>query len=169
MKQYLEIGKIVATQGLKGEVRAEAWCNTLDFLCDFDSLYLEGGASQVEIEKSRPQKNVVIMKIRGIDTVEQAEKLKGKVLYINREDVELDEKSYFIEDLIGLEVIDNDNGGNYGKIVDVSQTGANDVYHIKGEDGKLRLIPAIADVVIETNIKDGFMKIHVLEGLFDED
>lgn len=169
MKRYLEIGKIVAVQGLKGEVRVEPWCDSQEFLCEFDTLYFDKGETPVEISRSRPHKNIVLMKIEGVDTVEQAQNLRNKILYMDREDVELEDGNYFVQDLIGLEVIDNDSGESYGKLCEVSFTGANDVYHIKGSDGKIRLIPAIPDVVIDTDITNGIMKIHVLEGLFDED
>ncbi len=169
MKRYLEIGKIVAVQGLKGEFRVEPWCDSQEFMCEFDTLYFDKGETPVDIERSRPHKNVVVMKIKGVDTVEQAQLLRNKILYMDREDVELEEGCYFVQDLIGLSVIDNDNGRDYGKLCEVSFTGANDVYHIKDTDGKIRLIPAIPDVVIETDITGGVMKIHVPEGLFDED
>ncbi|MDE5860041.1 MAG: ribosome maturation factor RimM [Oscillospiraceae bacterium] len=169
MKRYLEIGKIVAVQGLKGEVRVEPWCDSGEFLCEFDTLYFDKGETPLEITRSRVQKNIVIMKIEGIDTPEQAQNVRNRILYMDREDVELEEGAYFVQDLIGLEVIDNDNGTDYGKLCEVSFTGANDVYHIKDKDGKIRLIPAIPDVVINTDITNGIMKIHVLEGLFDED
>jgi len=170
MKQYLEIGKIVSVQGLKGEVRVEAWCDTLEFLCEFDTLYFDKGEKKIEIERSRPHKNIVLMKIKGIDTVEQAQLLRGKILYMDRDDVELEEGSYFVQDLIGLEVIDIDDGTVYGKLSEVSFTGANDVYHIKNPDRKKEwLIPAIPDVVIETDIAGGKMLIRKMEGLFDED
>ena len=169
MKRFLEIGKIVAVQGLKGEVRVEAWCDSKEFLCEFDTLYFDKGATPVEIVRAHPHKNIVLMKIKGTDTVEQAQLLRNKILYMDREDVELDEGCYVVLDLIGLSVIDADDGTEYGKIVDVTETGANDVYHIKDKDGVIRLIPAIPDVVIETNITDSKMFIHKLEGLFDED
>ncbi len=169
MKKYLEIGKIVSVQGLKGEIRVEPWCDSPDFLCEFDTLYFDKGKTPLEVERSRQQKNIVIMKIKGTDTVEQAQTLRNKILYMDRDDVELEEGAYFVQDLIGLTVIDNDSGRDYGKICEVSFTGANDVYHIKDKDGVVRLIPAIPDVVISTDIGEGVMKIHVLEGLFDED
>ena len=110
------------------------------------------------------------MKIKGFDTVEQAQLLRNKILYMNRGDVELEEGSYFVQDLIGLDVIDIDDGTVYGKLSDVSVTGANDVYHIKRPDGKKEwLIPAIPDVVIDTDITNGKMMIRKMEGLFDED
>ncbi len=169
MKKYLEIGKIVSVQGLKGEVRVEAWCDSLEFLCEFDTLYFDKGEKTIEIKYARPQKNVVVMKIAGIDTVEMAQTLRNKIIYMDRDDVELEDGCYFIQDLISLEVLDADNGTSYGKIIEVSATGANDVYHIKGDDDKIRLIPAIPDVVVETNITNGKMIIRVPEGLFDED
>ncbi|MGN0585693.1 MAG: ribosome maturation factor RimM [Oscillospiraceae bacterium] len=169
MKQFLEIGKIVAVQGLKGEVRVEPWCDSQEFLCEFDTLYFDKGATPVEIQRSHPHKNIVLMKIKGTDTVEQAQLLRNKILYMDRNDVELEEGCYFVQDLIGLEVIDADSGVSYGKICDVTETGANDVYHIKDSDGKIRLIPAIPDVVLDTNITDSKMIIRVPEGLFDED
>lgn len=167
-KRYLETGKIVAVQGLKGEVRVEPWCDSGEFLCEFDTLYFDKGETPLEITRSRVQKNIVIMKIKGIDTPEQAQNVRNKILYMDKEDVELEEGAYFVQDLIGLEVIDNDSGEQYGKLCEVSFTGANDVYHIKDKDGTVRLIPAIPDVVIDTDITNGIMKIHVLEGLFDE-
>ena len=169
MKQYLEIGKIVAVQGLKGEIRVEPWCDSQEFLCEFETLYFDKGAMPVTVEKARPHKNIVLMKIKGTDTVEQAQLLKNKILYMDRNDVELDDGCYFIQDLIGLEVFDADDGTLYGKITDVNETGANDVYQIKDANGVERLIPAIPDVIIETNITEGKMLIHKLEGLFDED
>lgn len=166
MKQYLEIGKIVSVFGLKGEVKVHPWCDTPDFLCEFDTLYYKSG-TPVTVERSRVQKNIVIMKIEGVDTVEQAEKLRNRVLYMDRNDVELDEGCYFVQDLLSLKVIDNVTAEEYGVITDVTVTGANDVYHIKAPDGKMYYIPAIPDVVREVDVQGGIMKITPLDGLFD--
>ncbi len=169
MKQYLETGKITAVQGLKGEVRVEPWCDSQEFLCGFDTLYFDKGKTPVKIERAHPHKNIVLMKIKGVDTVEQAQLIRNKILYMDRNDAPLEEGCYFIQDLIGLEVYDADDGTDYGKICDVTRTGANDVYHIKDTEGRLRLIPAIPDVVIKTDITESKMIIRKLEGLFDED
>ena len=166
MKQFLEIGKIVAIQALKGEVRAEPWCDSPEFMCEFDTLYFDGGKTPVEIEHSRVHKNVVVMKIKGVDTPEDAQLLRGKILFMDRNDVELDEGCYFVQDLIGLEVVGED-GKVYGKLTQVSPTGANDVYHIKNGE-KEYLIPAIPDVVLETDIENGKMVIFPMEGLFED-
>ena len=81
----------------------------------------------------------------------------------------MEEGTYFVQDLLGLEVFDADTGTRYGEISDVTQTGANDVYHIRGENGKEVLIPAIADVVLETDVENGRMVIRPLKGLFDDE
>lgn len=163
-KQYLEIGKIVNVHGLKGEVKVYPWCDSPDFLCEFDTLYTNKGSSSIVVEKARVQKNMVIMKIKGVDTVEDAQSMRNKVIYMNRDDVELEDGSYFIQDLIGLEVFDADTNAFYGTLVDVLETGANDVYTIRNEElHKEYLIPAIPDVVISTDIKNNKMTIKPLE------
>ena len=170
MKQYLETAKIVATHGIRGEVRCQYFCDSAEFLCEFDELYLDkNGEKPVEITRAYPHKNVVIMKIDGIDTVEDAQKLIGKTLYMNRDDVELDEDVYFIQDIIGLTVKDIDSGEVYGKISEVYQNGATDVYSIKKENGTELMFPYIDEVVKKIDIEAGEMLIKPLEGLFDED
>lgn len=164
-KEYLEAGKIVTTHGIRGEVKIMPYTDTPELLCEFDRLFMGKNHTEIIIEKSRVFKNMVIAKIEGIDTPEDAEKLRNKMLYMHRDDLELDENTYFIQDLIGMEVKDNENGFIYGKIIDVMQTGANDVYVIQGD--KEYLIPAIPDVVISTDIDNDIMLIKPLEGLFD--
>lgn len=167
-KEYLEAGKIVNTHGIRGEVKIMPYCDSPELLCDFDRLFMGKSLEEVYIERSRVQKNMIICKIEGVDTPEDAEKLRNKMLYMHRDDLELDEDTYFIQDLIGMTVKDADTGEVYGIIDDVFQTGANDVYSIKNGD-KSYLVPAIADVVITTDIDSGIMTIRPLEGLFDED
>jgi len=167
MKDFLEIGQIVTVQGINGEVKVKPWCDSAE--CEFDELYLPDGKSKVIIEKSRVQKNMAILKLVGVDSVEDASKLRNTILYINRNDVELEEGTFFVQDLIGIEVVDVDSGFSYGELVDVSETGANDVYHIKSKANKMYYIPAIASVVIETNLAENKMLIRPLKGLFDNE
>ena len=169
MKQYLEIGKIVNVHGLRGVVKVVPWCDEPEFLCEFDTLYLGKAQKPVNVTAARLQKGNVLLHLEGVDTVEAAEQLRNQVLYMDRDEVELEEGVYFIQDLIGLEVLDADTGKSYGKLSDVMQTGANDVYEIKDETGKTVLIPAIPDVVQETDLDGGVMRIRPLEGLFDAD
>lgn len=168
-KQFLDSGKIVGTHGIKGEVRIDPWCDSPEFLCAFKKLWLdENGTEFIEV-KSRPHKNITLTKIKGVDTIEAAEKYRGKVVYINRDDINLAEGVHFVQDLVGLEVKDADNGKVYGKISDVLRTGANDVYEIKDADGKTYLAPVIDDVVKEINVNDGYVLIVPMKGIFDDE
>ncbi len=164
-KEYLEAGKIVTTHGIRGEVKIMPYTDSPELLCEFDRLFIGKDKSELYIERSRVAKNMVIAKIEGIDTVEAAEKYRNKVLFMHRDDLELDEDTYFIQDLIDMEVQDADSGFVYGKITDVLQNGANDVYVIKGD--REYLVPAIPDVVISTDIDSNIMQIRPLDGLFD--
>ena len=99
-KQFLDSGKIVGTHGIKGEVRIDPWCDSPEFLCAFKKLWLdENGTEFIEV-KSRPHKNIALAKIKGVDTIEAAEKYRGKVVYINRDDINLAEGVHFFQDLI---------------------------------------------------------------------
>lgn len=168
MEQYLEIGKVVSTHGLRGELRVDPWCDSPQFLCQFKTLYLKKGETKLSVS-SRPHKTIAIVKARGIDTIEEAEKLRGRVLYINRSDARLAPGEYFIQDLMGLDVIDIDTSKSYGKITDVLKTGANDVYQVTDEKKKDYLIPVIDDVVKEIDINGGKVLIKPLKGIFDDE
>lgn len=165
-KEYLEAGKIVTTHGIRGEVKIMPYTDTPELLCEFDRLFIGKNHEEISIERSRVFKNTVIAKLRGYDTPEDAEKLRNKILYMHRDDLELDENTYFIQDLIGLEVRDADTEFLYGKITDVMQTGANDVYVVRGEEREY-LVPAIPDVIISTDIDSNIMTIRPLDGLFE--
>lgn len=169
MKNYLEIAKIVTTHGIRGEVKATPLCDSPAQLCDMDTFYLDAAGTQpLTLERARVQKNMTILKLVGVDTPEDAVRYRGRVLYAHRDAFALEEGTHFIVDLIGLKVVDADSGETYGTLCDVTQTGANDVYHIRFADGTMRYAPAIEDVVIETDIEGGVMKIRPLKGLFDD-
>ncbi|MBC8535170.1 ribosome maturation factor RimM [Feifania hominis] len=166
MKQYIDTGKIVATFGVRGELKVDAWSDAPEVLLDFDNLYLHDGTC-LRVKSARVHKGQVLFHFEGYDTVERAQSLLRQVVYFDRDDVELPEGSYFVQDLMGLAVVDVDTGENYGRITEVRQTGANDVYFVKNDEGREVLIPAIAQVVVETDPAGGVMKIRPLEGLFD--
>lgn len=167
-RRYLETGKIVTTHGVRGEVKVMPWCDSPDFLTALNTLYLDEGRRSIEVERARVQKNMVLLKFRGIDTMEDAIAIRGQVLYLDREDIELEEDACFVQDLLGVQVTDADTGREYGRITQVFETGANDVYELTDDVGIKRLIPAIDEVLIESDLDASRMKIRPLKGLFDD-
>ncbi|MDE6727106.1 MAG: ribosome maturation factor RimM [Oscillospiraceae bacterium] len=167
MKKYLEIAKIVATQGIRGEVRCQYYCDAPEVLCEFDLLYLDNGKTPIRIERAYPHKNLVILKLEGVNSIEDAQKYIGKLLYLDRDDAELPEETYFIQDLIGLVVKDADTGEVYGNVTDIYQNGAADVYSIKRADGTELMFPCIDEVVKKIDINGGEILITPLDGLFE--
>jgi len=169
IKKYLEGGKIVGTHGVRGEMRVECWCDSPQFLSGFKTLYFNEGAEKIKV-KSRAHKNMVLMKMQGVDTIEQADLLRGKIVYIKRSDIKLEEGVNFVQDMIGLEVVDSSTGKVYGKVTDVLKTGSNDVYEMKDENSKAFYIPAIPDIIDLVDIEGGVLIITPMKGLFsDED
>jgi 16S rRNA processing protein RimM len=170
IKEFLEIGEIVGTHGVRGEIRVNPWCDSPDFMTRFKTLYFDSnGSCAVQVKAARPHGNIVLLTIDGVTTVEQAQKLRGKVLHMKRSDAKLPKGKFFIAELIGCEVFDADDPAKkYGTLSDVSATGANDVWHIEN-GGKEYLIPAIPDVVIETDVEAGKVIIRPLKGIFDDE
>lgn len=166
MKKYLEIGKITGTRGLKGELRVESWCDSPDILAGLKKIYVNGKV--LNILSARVQKSMVIMAIEGISNIDEAEKLRNTIINIDRNDLKLEKGQYFIQDLIGLKVIDADNDNLYGKITDVFKTGANDVYQVT-DGNKNYLVPVIQDVVLDVNIAEGYVKIRPIKGIFEDE
>jgi len=168
-KKLIECGKIVSTQGIRGEVRIQPWCDSPDFLCNFKAFFARGGEMRLEVQSVRVNKNVVVAKFKGIDTVEEAQALRNHVIYIERKSLKLEKGTYLVRDLIGLNVVDAQTKKVYGVLSDVTATGARDVYHIKTPEGKELLFPAVPEVIIKTDIEGGFMEIIPLKGLFDDE
>lgn len=167
-KEFLETGKIVGTHGVRGMVRIQVWADSTDFLNSFSVLYLKEGAEKIKISSIKPHGNVAIAKIAGVDTIEQAEALRNRVLYIKRKDVALADDRYFVSEIIGSNVFDADSGALLGTLSDVSQTGANDVWHIEN-GGKEYLVPAIPQVIDSVDIDENTIKIRPLKGIFEDE
>jgi 16S rRNA processing protein RimM len=168
MEKFLEAGKIVSTFGIKGEIIAECYCDSPSLLCELDTLYFDKGRKPFEIESSFPKKSNVVLKIKGVETVETARTLFGKVFYLDREDLILDENEYFYVDLLGLDVFDDETNEKIGVIADISNNGAHDNYLIKTADGEF-LLPAVSEFVKETDPSGGFIRVKLIDGIRGED
>lgn len=167
MKLYLEIGKVNNTHGIKGEVKLAMWCDDISYIKQLKYIYLDDkGRDRLTLLSARQQKNIAILKFDGINSIEQAENLKNKVLYCNRDDAEIDEDSYYLADIIGCIVKDIDTDCEYGKIVDVMNYGAGDIYDVKNGSAH-HLIPAIDEVVKNVDTANGIVLIKNMKGLFE--
>ena len=168
-EKYIETGKIVGTHGVKGMVRVQPWSDSGEFLTNFKTFYLDKkGEKSLKATSVKPHSNVVLMALKGVNSIEDAEKLRGTVIYIDRNDIKLPEGRYFISDLLGCTVTHADTGAVLGKITDVSETGANDVWHIT-RDGKEYLVPAIDEVIISVDIDEGSAVLRPMKGIFDDE
>lgn len=167
MEDYLEIGQIVNSYGIKGFLKVVPFTDDLTRFEDLETVFIEykNKLEEFTIEEVKYHKNLVLLKVKGIDKIEDTEKYKNCYLKINRENaVKLPDNTYFIIDLIGIEVFDEDEK-NLGKIIDVFPTGSNDVYVVKDELGKQILLPAIKSVVKDVDIQNKKMVVHLIEGL----
>ena len=160
---------ITTKDGVRGEVKVFPTTDDANRFKKLKKVILDTGKEQLDLEITQVKffKNLVILKFKGIDNINDIEKYKGKSLYVTRENaVKLKKNEYFIADLIGLKAVSED-GTELGKITDVLQTGANDVYVVQQEDGQEVLIPAIRDCVLNVDLEAGIMTLHLLDGLLD--
>ena len=163
--ELIKAGKIVNTHGIRGDIKIDVWMNDARDLCDIPTLYIDG--KPFAVTAARAQRAVAIVHLKGIDTIEMAETMKGREISIEKTDDLLDEGEYFIEDIIGCEVFDVDTDEHYGVIVDVYPGIANDAYEIRLKSGKQVLFPVIKEVIIDTDIEAKTIKIRPLGGMFE--
>ena len=122
-KTFLNIGKIVGSHGIKGMVRVECWCDSPEFLCQFKRLFTAPDTESVlKVSKASPHKNIALVKFKGVDSIEQAETMRGNLLYIYRDDAKLRDGQYFIDEIIGCKVYDGITDEYYGILNDVTNT-----------------------------------------------
>lgn len=169
MEKYLEIGQIVNTFGIKGQVKIVPFTDDITRFDELKEIYVEkkNELKLFQIEQVNYKKNMVILKLKGIETVEEAEKLRNCYLKIDRKDAKkLPEDTYFIVDLLGLDVY-TDEGKLLGKVDDIYNAGSSDIYVVKDELGKQILLPAIKDVLKEVDLENQKIIVHLIKGLVD--
>ena len=167
MTKYLEIGQIVNTFGIKGMVKIKPFTDDINRFDRLKKIYIsnKNGKKEYQIQEIKYHKNMVLMKLEGIDTPEQADLLRQSYLLVDREDEEpLEEGVYYIVDLLGLEVYTDDNK-LLGKVEDIFNTGSNDIYVVKDEMGKQILLPGIPDVLKNVDLEKGKITVHLIPGL----
>lgn len=169
MEQYLQVGIISSTHGIRGEVKVFPTTDDPGRFKSLKRVILDTGKEQIpmEIQGVKFFKKFAIIKFKGIDNINDVEKYKGKSLLVKREDaVELDEDEYYIADLIGMKVFTED--GEFGVLKDVIETGANEVYVVGTEKYGEVLVPAIHECILKVDVEEQTMQIHLLDGLLPE-
>ena len=166
-KERLEVGQIVNTFGIKGFVKIYPYVDDISRFDNLKKVHIKSKKEEKElqIEEVKYQKNMVLVKFKGIETVENAEKLRNSFVEIDRADaIPLEEGQYFIADLLGLEVF-LDTGEKLGVLEDIYNTGSSDIYVVKNELGKQFLLPYIDEVIKQINLEEGKIIVHIIEGL----
>lgn len=167
MEKYLQIGKIVNTHGFRGDIKAQAWTDTPEVLAKVKTLYkkTKEGYTKIKVQKGSVHKGMVLLKFEGVDDFDSANALRETVIYADRDDIPSKKGSFFIVDLIGLDVIDVETGEKYGKIKDVMQYGIHDIYSVETEKGEV-LVPAVKEFVKKISLEEGIF-IKAIEGMFE--
>lgn len=165
--RFLKIGQIVNVHGIKGEVKVYPYTDDIVSLSKKKYVYLdESIESKININLCRIQKNMLLVKFEKIDTVEEAEKLRNKYIYVLKEELDsLEEDNYYVDDLLSMQVVDIKNNKAIGTITYVFNTGANDIYEVLLEDGKKAYLPAIKQVVKKVDIDEKKMYVELMKGL----
>ena len=169
MENLLQVGVISSTHGVRGEVKVFPTTDDVKRFKKLKEVLLDTGKEHIllQIETVKFFKQFAILKFKDYDSINVIEKYKGKSLFVTRENaVKLKKDEYFIADLIGMHVI-NEDGTFTGTLKDVIETGANDVYVVLCEDGREVLIPAIKDCILSVSIDENIMKVHLLDGLLE--
>ena len=168
MEKYLQIGKIVNTHGFRGDVKVQSWCDDPEVVTELDVIYRKKGNDliPVNVQKASVHKGMVLIKLEGIDDFDKANALREEVVYADRDDIVREEGSFFIEDLIGLEVFDADSGKKYGVVKAVDNFGASDIYTVKTPTGEF-MIPVVKEYVPVIDLEKGIF-IRPIEGMTDE-
>lgn len=162
-RDLLQAGKIINTHALRGDMRIFPYCDSAEFLCEVKKLYIDN--EPYKVTAARVHKGQALIHLKGIERIEDAEKLVGKFVYFDKKDVDLDEGQFFIDDILGLTVKDIDTDEIYGKVTDVITTGANDVFEVTGD--RVLYVPKIDEAVIEIDLENEVVLIRPLQGLFE--
>ena len=158
--KYIEAGQIVNTHGIHGEVKIQPWVDSPEFLRKFKTLYIQN--APVKVRSARVHKGSVIASLEGVDDVNAAMALKNQTVYIDRADAHLPKGTFFLADILGARVVTED-GKELGRLDDVLDLPANRVYVVEGEQEYL--IPAIPEFIRDTDIENGVITVHMIEGM----
>lgn len=159
-KQFIEAGRITNTHGIAGEVKIEVWLDSPRYFKSFKRLYIDG--REIKLLSARTQKDFIIAKLEGFEDVNAAMRLKGRTVHINRDDAALPRGGFFLCDIIGASVVD-EQGNEIGRLAEIMETPASNVYVVRGE--REHLIPAVPEFIMSTDAENGIVTVHLIEGM----
>ena len=159
-ERFIEAGEIVNTHGVRGEVKILPWTDSAEFLAKFRTLYIDG--APVRVLAARVHKQTVLARLEGVEDVNAAMRLKGRRVFIDRADAKLPEGGYFIQDIIGAEVVTED-GESIGALAEVIDAPASMIYVVRGD--RERLIPAVPEFILKTDAAAGLITVRLIEGM----
>ena len=159
-QQYIEAGRIVNTHGVAGEVKIEVWLDSPQFMKRFSRIFVEG--EETKVLSARVQKNFLLAKLEGVEDINAAMRLKGKTVTIDRADARLPKGHFFVQDILGASVRD-EQGTEIGRLVDVLERPASNIYVVQGETE--HLIPAVPEFILNTDAEAGVITVRLIEGL----
>ncbi len=169
MKDYLEVGQIVAAHGVQGEMKVQLWCDDAAFLAKFKTLYGSAqGAPAWQVRAVRPHKGMALLTLEGVADMDAARGMVNTVLYIARKDAKLPQGRYFVQDLVGLEVRDADTGRVYGTVKSLTHPAAQDIYTVEAPDGQTYLFPGVPEFLKKLAPEEGFLLVRPIPGMFGE-
>ncbi|MBE6611707.1 MAG: 16S rRNA processing protein RimM [Ruminococcaceae bacterium] len=167
-EQYLECGRIINTHGVRGACKIESWCDTPEVLCDLPRMFYKKKDEFIEltVTKASVHKGCGLVYFYGIDSIEAAQLLKNRVVYADRDDIELSDDRVFVADIIGLPVFDERTGMKLGELCDLIENPASDLFCVKTEDGREVLVPAVEEFI--GHIDDDGVYLCPIPGMFDD-
>jgi len=170
MKQYLEIGEIVSTHGVTGEMKVYPWVNDPRELTSVHEVFLDESATRrLEVLSSRVHKNMWLVRLEGITSIEMAHQLIKQTLWAHRSQINIEKDKYFVVDIIGLSVIHDETKEQLGVVTDVTTSTVQDLYHVRIPSGDIRLIPVVPEFVKKVDLEAGVVEIHPIEGLLSDE
>lgn len=170
MKQYLEAGEFVTTHGVMGELKLYPWCDDASFITELPRLFLgRDGQKEKKVTAARVHKGMCLVKLEGVDSIDDARSYVRRVAYFARADVQLPEGRFFVQDIIGCKVLDAQTGQEYGRVTDVTHPAASDVYEVRNEQGETFLFPAVPEFLGELCPLEGYITVRPIPGMFTSD
>lgn len=168
-EKYLECGKIINTHGVRGALKIESWCDSPEVLCALEKLYYKKKDEHIEltVTKASVHKGCALMYFYGIDSIEAAQLLKNRVVYADRDDIEIGDDRVFIADIIGLDVFDERDSRRLGVLADIIESPASDLFCVKTDDGREVLVPMVDEFIGHITEEDGVYLLPI-PGMFDD-